>query len=87
MTRLAQARNTWPLPRDEERPASHYGTDPGPEGEHEEKGGDSFVVVRSSSGMGDVARYCAHQVCREETCGFSFRVECENWKTCQMPST
>ena len=27
-----------------ERRASRYGTDPGPEGEHEEKGGDGLVV-------------------------------------------
>ena len=30
-----------------ERRTSRYGTETGPEGEHEEKRGDGFVVVRS----------------------------------------
>ena len=55
-----------------ERRALLHSTNPVPEGEHEKKGGDSFTVVHSRNGTGDVAGYDGCQDDREELVDSSF---------------
>ena len=43
-----------------ERRTMLHGTDPAPEGEHEEEDGDGFVVIGSGDGTRDIAGYNTH---------------------------